>query len=46
LYPEAIENIHNRSVVIEFVNSVWFKRNWLTAHGMTEKSKKEILKVN
>jgi len=33
-------------VLNEFVSSVWFRRYWLTAHGMTGKSKKEILKIN
>ena len=45
LYPENVENLHNKGVLGEFVESVWFKRHWLTSHGMTCKSRKEILKT-
>jgi hypothetical protein len=46
LFPEAIENIHNRAAVSEFANSVWFKRYWLTAHDMVNRSRKDIVAVN
>lgn len=46
LFPEAVENIHNRGVLAEFVRSVWFKRYWLTGHDMTGKSRKDIEAIN
>jgi hypothetical protein len=42
LYPSKVETLYNRETLKDFLKSIWFKRYYLTSHGLTTKNEKEI----
>ena len=42
MFLGKIQNIYNKDVTKEFVQSLWFKRNWLTTHHLIPESQEQI----
>jgi hypothetical protein len=38
--------VYNKDALQDFLKSLWFKRYWLTSHGVTSKNEEEIKAVN
>jgi hypothetical protein len=43
---DNISTIDNRTVVGDFVKSIWYRRFWLTAHELINLRKEQILQIN